>query len=103
MASYPDTLHTFYDRNEVSANQVRSDRLHELEQYSELKLELSNINVTLESGPRAIAIFEKSWSFYGNKYYMGSARQEVWLAKLDGRWRITGEKDLQRYYVDKQK
>ena len=97
MSSYAATLDTYNDSANVSADQVRADRLRQLEEYSQISLELPSIAITLDSGSRAIAIFDKTWGFYGNKRYTGSARQEVWLAKLDGRWRITGEKILQVY------
>lgn len=103
MSSYAEMLDTYNDKTNVRVEEVRSDRLRELEEYSNITLELPKINITLESGSRAIAIFDKTWGFYGNKYYTGSARQEVWLSKLNGRWRITGEKILQIYDEDRKK
>lgn len=103
MSSYAETLDTYNDRNNVSASQVRAERLRELEEYSNISLELNSIRITLDSGSRAIAIFDKTWGFYGNKRYTGSARQEVWLNKINGRWLITGEKTLQIYDEVRQK
>jgi serine/threonine protein kinase len=103
MSSYAETLDIYNDRTNVSVDQVRAERLRDLEEYSKISLELPSIRITLDSGSRAIAIFDKTWGFYGNKRYTGSARQEVWLAKLNGRWRITGEKTLQIYDEVRQK
>jgi serine/threonine protein kinase len=103
MSSYSQTLDIYNDGTNVSAGQVRAERLRELEEYSNISLELNRIRITLDSGSRAIAIFDKTWGFYGNKRYTGSARQEVWLTKLNGRWRITGEKILQIYDEVRQK
>ena len=103
MSSYAETLDIYNDGTNVSVAQVRAERLRELEEYSNISLELPSISITLDSGSRAIAIFDKTWGFYGNKRYTGSARQEVWLTKLNGRWRITGEKILQIYDEDRGK
>lgn len=103
MSSYAETLDIYNDGTNVNAGHVRAERLRELEEYSNISLELSSIRITLDSGSRAIAIFDKTWGFYGNKRYTGSARQEVWLAKSNGRWRITGEKTLQIYDEVRQK
>ena len=103
MSCYAETLDIYNDRTNVSAGQVRAERLRDLEEYSQISLELPSIRTTLDSGSRAIAIFNKTWGFYGNKRYTGSARQEVWLTKLNGRWRITGEKILEVYDEVRQK
>ena len=103
MSCYAETLDIYNDRTNVSAGQVRAERLRDLEEYSQISLELPSIRTTLDSGSRAIAIFDKTWGFYGNKRYTGSARQEVWLTKLNGRWRITGEKILEVYDEVRQK
>jgi ketosteroid isomerase-like protein len=102
MSYYADTLDTYYSRSGVSADVVRADRERAYAVYSTIDIELSNIKVTADaSGERATAIFDKTWNFEGSKYSSGSVQQKIWLVKTGGRWRITGEKDLQVYYVNK--
>jgi ketosteroid isomerase-like protein len=101
MSYYADTLDVYYSANNVSAARVRSDRERAYAVYSTINIELSKINVTVDqSGERATATFDKTWNFEGSKYSSGSVQQKIWLAKMGGRWRITGEKDLKVYYVD---
>ncbi|HEX8776411.1 MAG TPA: hypothetical protein VF735_22770 [Pyrinomonadaceae bacterium] len=103
MSYYADTLDTYYTKTNVSAANVRADRERAYETYSSLDIALSNIEIKPESaGDRATAVFDKTWSFEGEeKATSGSVQQKLWLAKTGGRWRITGEKDLQVYYVNK--
>jgi ketosteroid isomerase-like protein len=102
MSYYADTLDLYYSKSGVSAGQVRADRERAYALYSTLDIRLTNIKVTVDpSGQRATATFDKTWNFEGSKYSSGSVQQKLWLAKIDGRWRITGEKDLQVYYVNK--
>jgi ketosteroid isomerase-like protein len=103
MAYYADTLDTYYNASNVSSSRVRSDRSRAYALYSTLDIELSNVKVTAEpSGDSATAVFDKTWTFEGSeKYSSGSVHQKIWLKKLGGRWRITGEKDLQVYYVNR--
>jgi hypothetical protein len=102
MSFYADTLHTYYGRKNVSASYVRSTRAPTFARYREFNVELKNISVTPDpSGTRATAVFDKSYVFRGDKEFSGSVRQMAWLEKLGSRWQITGEKDLQVYYVNR--
>jgi ketosteroid isomerase-like protein len=101
MSYYAENLETYYNAKGVSSARVRSDRERAFNIYSSMDVQLSNIRVTPDpSGQRATATFDKTWTFEGDKYSNGSVQQLVTLAKVGGRWRITGEKDLQVYYVN---
>ncbi len=102
LSYYADTLDTYYNATNVSASRVRSDRARAYKLYTTLDVELSNLKITPDpSGDRATATFDKTWTFEGSeKYSSGSVHQKIWLTKSGGRWRITGEKDLQVYYVN---
>jgi ketosteroid isomerase-like protein len=102
MSYYAQTLDVYYSSTNVSASQVRADRERAYAVYSTIDIRLSNIKVTVEkTGTRATATFDKTWNFEGSKYSSGSVQQRIWLTKTGGRWLITGEKDLQVYYVNK--
>jgi hypothetical protein len=105
MSYYADTLDTYYSASNVGASRVRSDRSKAYTAYNTLDVELSDIKITPDpSGERATATFDKTWTFEGaEKYSSGSVHQKVWLTKIGGRWRITGEKDLQVYYVNRER
>ena len=103
MSYYADTLDTYYTRSNVSASVVRADRQRAYDTYSKLEIELSNIQITPDpEGQLAMAILDKTWNFENDeRSNSGSVQQEIHLGKIDGRWRIIGEKDLQVYYVNK--
>jgi hypothetical protein len=105
MSFYADTLDTYYSAANVSSSRVRSDRSRAYTQYNTLDVELSDIKIVPDSsGERATATFDKTWTFEGDeKYSSGSVHQKVWLTKIGGRWRITGEKDLKVYYVNRER
>ena len=105
MNYYADTLDTYYNASNVSSSRVRADRARAYALYTTLDIELSNLKVTPDpEGDKATAVFDKTWTFEGSeKYSSGSVHQKVWLARIGGRWRITGEKDLQVYYVNRER
>ncbi|HEY0546817.1 MAG TPA: hypothetical protein VGC91_15665 [Pyrinomonadaceae bacterium] len=105
LSYYADTLDTYYNATNVSSSRVRSDRARAYKIYTTLDVELSNLKITPDpSGEKATATFDKTWTFEGSeKYSSGSVHQKIWLTKIGGRWRITGEKDLQVYYVNNNK
>lgn len=101
MSYYADSLDTYYNARNVSASKVRSDRERAFSTYSSMKVKLDNIKVTPDaSGQSATVTLDKTWTFEGDKYSDGSVQQQITLTKTGGRWRITGEKDLQVYYVN---
>lgn len=102
MSYYADTLDTYYNSKNVSVSRVRADRERAYAIFYTLDVQLSNIKITPgPTGEQATATFDKTWTFTGEKYSSGSVQQRMWLAKIGGRWRITGEKELQVYYVNK--
>jgi hypothetical protein len=102
MSYYAPTLDTYYRLNNVSAERVRADRARAYDRYYKLDVQLGDIDVTLDTtGERATAVFDKSFNFEGDKYLSGKVREMVWLARFGRRWLITGEKDIQVYYVNR--
>jgi ketosteroid isomerase-like protein len=103
MSHYADRLDTYYTKSNVSASAVRADRERAYNTYSSIDIDLSNIEITPDAaGERATVVFDKTWNFEGEEQSTsGSVQQRLWLAKTNGRWRITGEKDLKVYYVNK--
>ena len=103
MSYYADTLDTYYNASNVDASRVRADRARAYALYTTIDIELSNLKITADpGGDTASAVFDKTWTFEGSeKYSSGSVHQKIWLTKIAGRWRITGEKDLQVYYVNR--
>jgi ketosteroid isomerase-like protein len=102
MSYYADRLDVYYKASNVSSSRVRADREKAYAVFSSLDVRLTNIKVTPDpAGQRASAIFDKTWNFTGEKYSSGSVQQMMWFEKTGGRWLITGEKELQVYYVNR--
>jgi serine/threonine protein kinase len=102
MSYYADTLDVYHGSHNAKASRVRADLERAFSRYSTLDIRLTNINVTVDSGPSAVATFDKTWNFSGRldapdsseHNYAGSVREMVWLTRVGTRWRITGLKDL---------
>ena len=95
MKYYAATLNTYYARSNVSADVVRADRERAFSKYSTLDIQISNLNIEIDpNGQRAVATFEKTFDFRGDKNFSGSGPNRFWFEKTGGVWRITGEKDL---------
>ena len=93
LSYYAPTLDTYYKSSGVSLGAVRADRERAFTRFTNLDIQLSNINISVEpSGTRAVAVFNKEWDFDGKS--TGMVRQQVVLTKIDNEWRITSEKDL---------
>lgn len=104
MRYYADTLDYYYARTLVPSSKVRDDRMRAFQKFNYLTVQLSNMNIQLDStGQRATVVFEKTFDFRGDNdsFYNGSVQDQLTLTKLGGAWLITGEKELKVYYVNK--
>ena len=102
ISQYADTV-DYYKAGKVGVARVRSDRERAFSAYDSIDINIDNVKVTPDpSGDKATVIFDKEWNFEGEeKYSSGKVQQQLNLNKINGRWLITGEKDLKVYYTDK--
>jgi ketosteroid isomerase-like protein len=101
---YADTLDFYYNRTMVPSSKVREDRTRAFAKFNYISVQLSNINIQLDStGQRATVTLDKTFDFRGdnNAFFNGSVQALLALTKLGGSWLITGEKELKVYYVNK--
>ncbi len=99
---YADSV-DYYTTGRVNRARVRADKQRAFDQYDSINFNISNMKVTPDaSGEKAIAVFDKEWRFEGeNRRSSGKVQQQLTLGKIDGRWLITGERDLKTYYIGK--
>jgi ketosteroid isomerase-like protein len=101
---YADNLDVYYSRRNVAVDFVRELHLKLFSKYSTTDMQLTNINVDVsQSGLSAVATFDKTFNFQGEKNYSGAVLSHFEWTKINGTWRITGDKDLKIYYVNKEK
>lgn len=102
LEQYADSV-DYYNAGRVGRERVRTDKQRAFDQFDSINFHTSNMKVTPDaSGAKATAVFDKEWNFEGeDKRSSGKVQQQLTLAKIGGRWLITGEKDLKTYYVDK--
>jgi hypothetical protein len=101
MANYADTLHTYYLQKNYSASRVRANVARAFAKYSSFDVKLTNMTIEVDpTGTRAVATFDKTFTFTGATTFSGSGLNRFWLEKIGGRWLITGEKDLKTYYIN---
>jgi hypothetical protein len=102
LSNYADTV-DYYKAGKVSIGRVRADKQRAYEMYDSINININNMKIVAGSaGDTATAVFDKEWTFEGGeKYSSGKVQQQLQFAKIGGKWRITGEKDLKVYYVNK--
>lgn len=101
MNNYADTV-DFYNSKNANLEAVRKNKQKAFDKYGSMEVNLSNMRVTPDaSGNGATAVFDKEWRFEGEESYSaGKVQTQLKLRKFDGRWLITGEKDLKVYYTE---
>ncbi len=101
LSQYADTV-DYYQGGRVGIAKVRADKQKAYAAYNSIDINISNVKITPDaSGERATALFDKEWTFEGqDRYSAGKVQQQLMLNKINGRWLITGEKDLKVYYKE---
>lgn len=99
MTYYTDVVSPYFGRRSAGRTEVRADRAVAYRRYPRLDIQLSNINVVIDSsGTQATATFDKSFIFSSDeRSFSGVVNTRVWLTKFGRQWLITGEKDLKVY------
>ena len=102
LSYYADILDVYYRKQNVSITYVRSSRKPAFTRFTTLDVQLANFAVDIDpSGTFATAKFDKTYHFEGEKTISGAVQQKITLTMIEGKWRITGERDLQIYYLEK--
>jgi ketosteroid isomerase-like protein len=103
MKYYAGTLDVYYNATNVSRDRVRDEREAAFSKYTSMDMQVSNLTIQVEpQGTRATATFDKTFEFSNDeKTFSGSGLNRFWFTKTGGLWRITGEKELKNYYVNK--
>ena len=97
MSKYAGTV-DYYRKRGASADFVRRDKQRAFGMYDSMSVDISNLDVSVDdSGERAVATFDKEWEFEGERRSTGKVRQQLELRKINGKWLITGERDLRVY------
>lgn len=102
LSYYADTI-DYYRGGKVGIGLVRADKERAYSAYDSIDINIKNLKITPDaSGEKAIVLFDKEWKFEGaEKFSSGEVQQQLMLSKINGRWLITGEKDLKVYYTQK--
>jgi len=100
IGQYADTV-DFYKAGRVNVSRVRADRARAFAAYDSISINTDNVKVAPDaSGEKATVVLDKEWNFEGaEKSSSGKVQQQLTLSKVNGRWLITGEKDLKVYYM----
>ena len=101
LSQYAPTV-DYYKGGKTSLAKVRADKERAYNQFDSITFNITNMKITPDaSGEKATAIFDKQWTFEGaNKNSTGKVQQLLTLSKIDGQWKIIGEKDLKVYYLE---
>lgn len=99
MQFYADRLETYYTKRNASASMVRSENLRVFKRYSDLNMEISNLDIDVDERTGDVrTTFDKTFNFEGgDRNFGGAVRSEFRWKKIDGRWKIVSERDLKVY------
>jgi hypothetical protein len=100
--SYADTV-DYYKGGKIPRSKVKSNKAPAYSTYDTINVTITNMKVTPDSsGEKVTAVFDKEWDFANDaKVNRGQVQQQLTFIKSNGKWKISSEKDLKVYWVDK--
>lgn len=91
----------YYRKRGASRDFIRADKQRAFRSFDRISMDISNMDVSVsDSGETATAVFDKEWVFEGERRSAGKVRQQIDLRRVNGKWLITGERDLRVYYTN---
>lgn len=101
--NYAETVD--YYNKKLSLSKVKANKQKAYETYDTISVKIRNMKIVPEpNGEKATVTFDKEWNFESlDKFNRGEVQQQLILTKINGKWKISGEKDLKVYYTDKGK
>ena len=101
VSKYADKV-DYLDTPRASIAVVRGETKKIFDAYEEIEIELSNVKIAAEAnGNSATALFDKEWSYEsGSNLVDGKAHTKLRFQKIDGQWKIVGEKFQKVYYIE---
>lgn len=100
VALYAPAVGRFFNKRNVSRDDVRSEKKRFLNRYPEfVKYDVSDIRVESMENDRAVLTFRKEWDARGRNRFAGAERQRLTLVRDGRNWQIVGEEELKVYWV----
>ncbi len=103
MNNYADSVD--YYTKKVASSKIKADKQKAYNDYDSISIQISELKITPDAtGEKVTAVFNKDWEFSGaEKFNRGGVQQQLVFTKINGKWKITSEKELKVYFSDKGK
>jgi len=100
---YAPWVDRFYGKRGVGESRLREQEQSVFARIGTIrKFEISNVVFSHVEPQSAIVSFDKAWEFSGNTRFAGAAREELVLRPFQGHWKITSQREVKVYWVDRQ-
>ena len=97
---YAPRVNVYFGRTNVSREQVKQDKRRLFESVGTVhQFDLGNVQIRRADPHTAVALFDKTWEFGDRSKFAGAERGQLTFRKLDGDWKIVGERELKVYWV----
>jgi len=99
---YAPWVDKFYGKRGVGASRLREQEQSVFARIGTIrKFEISNVVFSRVEPQSAMVSFDKAWEFSGNTRFAGAAREELVLRPFQGHWKITSQREVKVYWVDR--
>jgi hypothetical protein len=99
-ACYAPVVDQFYGWQKVSSDRILREKQRQFSQIGKVRrFDISNVRVNQNGPDKATVSLDKTWDFGEEGRFAGSEKAQLNVAKLNGKWRITSEREMKVYWV----
>jgi hypothetical protein len=102
LACYTPSVDRFYGQRNLSAAQLRREEQNVFSRIGTVRrFEISNLKFDRVTAEWALVSFDKNWDFQGRTRFAGSSREELAMRPVGGQWKISSQREVKVYWVEK--
>jgi hypothetical protein len=91
---YGPKAEVYFTKRNVPHSEIAADKRRMLQLYPKVnRYAITNVNLDSLEGDRAVVSLVKDWDMAGDKRFAGSEKEQLTLARINGEWKIVGEKE----------
>jgi hypothetical protein len=103
MGCYAPFVDRFYKRRGLPAGQLRREEQDVLSRSGTVqRFDISNVKFNRVNSQWAVVSFDKKWDLRGRTRSSGSSRDEFVMRPVNGQWKISSQREVKVYGIDKQ-
>ena len=101
---YAPVVKLFNGEPDVNHDEIYREKKKQFQTIGTVhRYDIDNLQITKVDPKTAVVVFDKNWDFGDHSKFTGSERAQLTLNRIDGKWKITSERQLKLYRMEQRR